>query len=382
MNTVELLQRLINYPTVSRDSNLELIHFAANYMEDLGAATSLVFNHDGNKANLYAVFGPDEDGGVLLSGHSDVVPAEGQPWTREPFRAGIEKNRMYGRGATDMKGFLASVLATLPELKNRKLTKPLRVAFSYDEEIGCVGVRGLIDQLSEGGPRPEFCIIGEPTSMQPSIAHKGKTAGVCRCTGVASHSALTDRGLNAIYLATDMINQIRALQKRIIEDGNQDHDYDVPYTTVHVGTIEGGTVVNIVPDQCRFGFEIRNLPGDDPDRLIERFNDAANSIVAQHRSRFADANISIEVTNQYPALDTAADAAAVAYVKSMVRDDTHGKLAFGTEGGLFQQRLGLPVVVCGPGSMDQGHKPDEFVTLDQLNRCDVFLERVVRSMVA
>ncbi len=377
MNTTRLLQRLIEYPTVSRDSNLDLIHFVANYLEDHGCQPLLVHNDDKTKANLYATIGPLDIPGVMLSGHSDVVPTDGQAWSRDPFKADIIDGRMYGRGTTDMKGFIASTLALVPLAAERKLHKPLNFAFSYDEEIGCVGVRGLIDHLQDLEIKPELCIVGEPTGMLPCIAHKGKTAAHCHCTGSAAHSALTDRGLNAIYLATDMINEIRALQNEIILHRQHDKDFEVPYTTLHVGTIEGGTVLNIVPDHCTFKFEIRNLSSDEPDELIEQLNHTAQGIAGKYKDQFADTGIAIEVYNQYPALDIAANTNAVRYVKSLSQQTQHGKIAFGTEGGLFQKRLDIPSVVCGPGSMDQGHKPDEFIDQQQLAQCDDMLIRLL-----
>ena len=380
MNTTELLTRLIEYPTVSRDSNLELIHFVANYLEDYGCQPMLVYNDDATKANLYASLGPTDVAGVMLSGHSDVVPTDGQAWSRDPFKAAIVDNRMYGRGTTDMKGYIASTLAMVPYASQRKLSKPIHFAFSYDEEIGCVGVRGLIDRLQDIEVKPELAIIGEPTSMQPCIAHKGKTAAHCHCSGVAAHSALTNQGLNAIYLATEMIAEIRKLQTDIIQQRQHDNDFAVPFTTLHVGTIQGGTILNIVPNKCSFTFEIRNLGSDNPDELIEQLNFKAQQIANRYRDQFASAGINIEVYNQYPALDIAADNHAVHYVKSLSNNTQHGKLAFGTEGGLFQSRLGIPSIVCGPGSMDQGHKPDEFIEQQQLAECDAMLHRLLNDI--
>ena len=376
-STVEILKRLIAYPTVSRNSNLELIEFVADYLDSLGARCQLVYNEDNSKANLYATLGPDDLPGVMLSGHSDVVPADGQPWTRDAFKAEICDDRIYGRGSTDMKGYLAAVLALAPDASRRRLIKPLHIAFSYDEEIGCVGVRGLIDVMQDFEIKPEFCVIGEPTEMQTAIAHKGKTAATCHCKGVAAHSALAPSGLNAIYLAQDMIQEIRQLQEKIIATSVKDQDFDVPYTTLHVGTIQGGTVVNIVPDHCEFKFEVRNLADDDPMNIIGQLNDAANEITQRYRSQFEDSGIEIAITNQYPALNTQPNAAVVNKVNQLLGNDDTGKLAFGTEGGLFQNLLNIPTVICGPGSMDQGHKADEFVALSQLNQCDKFLSSLL-----
>ncbi len=371
--TEKILGKLIAYPTVSRDSNLELIQYIASYLYGFGIQSELTYNDEKTKANLYAVFGPGKTGGVMLSGHSDVVPTDGQDWTVEPFALLHREDRLYGRGTTDMKGFIASVLAMVPAALARNLTHPVHLAFSYDEEIGCVGVGRMIELLASAQQRPGFCIIGEPTSLQVAIAHKGKTGAVCRCHGVEAHSALAASGLNAIYLATEMINAIRDIQQGLIVNGMHDEDFGVPYSTLHVGIIEGGTALNIIPNACEFKFEIRNLKSDDPMAIMARVRTAGKRIADRYKADFPRAGIDIEIFNQYPALDTAADAEVVGFVQGLVENKPPVKLDFGTEGGLFQTRLNVPTVVCGPGSMRQGHKPDEFILQSELERCDRFL---------
>lgn len=376
LDTESLLQRLIAYPTVSQNSNLELIDFCANYLEDCGATTQLVHDAERRKANLHARFGPEDIAGVALSGHSDVVPVTGQNWSVDPFNARIDDDRIYGRGSADMKGFLAAVMAAVATISDRQLQQPLHVMFSYDEEIGCIGVRRLIDEMKTWPVLPSRCVIGEPTSMQTAIAHKGKTVARCECHGVAAHSALPHLGVNAIYLALDLIDEIRALQGKLIHS-TPANPYSVPYTTLQVGTIEGGLSVNIVPQHCRFDLEIRNLPEDDPGALLEHLNAASAELTEHHQQHFAEVGIDITVINQYPALDTAADHGLVNWIKSLCDNDQHTHLAFGTEGGLFQRDLGIATVVCGPGSMDQGHKPDEFIDRRQLADCKHFLDRLI-----
>ena len=375
--TEKLLQQLIAFPTVSRDSNLEMIHFIEAYLTNLGISVTLIHNDDHTKANLHAVIGPEDVPGVMLSGHSDVVPVDGQDWSVDPFAMSFRDGRFYGRGTTDMKGFIASVLAMIPEAVSRDLKRPIHLAFSYDEEIGCVGVQRMIDMLESAAVPPMFCIIGEPTRMQVAIGHKGKVGAICRCTGVEAHSALATRGLNAIFLATDMINVIREIQQQLIDTSEHDHHYIVPYTTLHVGTIEGGTALNIIPRECSFKFEIRNLENDDPGEIMQQIRDRAEEIVSDERERFPDSHIDIEIFNQYPGLDTSPEEEVVSFVQSLTDSDQFLKLAFGTEGGLFQQRLGIPTVICGPGSMDQGHKPDEYIDQSELARCDWFLGRLL-----
>ncbi len=381
-STEDILQQLISFPTVSRDSNLALIEYIGSYLAGYGLESSLTYNEEKTKANLYAVFGPGKNGGVMLSGHTDVVPIDGQDWTVDPFSMLDRDERLYGRGTTDMKGFIASVLAMVPKAVERSLKQPIHLAFSYDEEIGCVGVRRMIDMLESAVERPGFCIVGEPTSLEVAIAHKGKTGAICRCHGIEAHSALADSGLNAIYLASEMIQALREIQDQIINNNQHDNSFGVPYTTLHVGTIHGGTALNIIPKLCEFKFEIRNLKSDDPDEIIRQINLRAKRIVANYSKKFPDADIDIEVFNQYPALNTSHEAAVVEYVRALAQTGEPIKLDYGTEGGLFQSRLDVPTVVCGPGSMDQGHKPDEFILKSELQRCDEFLSRLLDKLCA
>lgn len=377
-----LLDSLIAFPTVSRDSNLAMIGFIRSYLDDLGIESVLTHNDERTKANLYAVFGPGKEGGVMLSGHTDVVPVDGQDWTRNPFRMCLEDGRFYGRGSTDMKGFIASVLAMVPEAVKRDLKHPVHLAFSYDEEIGCVGVRRMIDMLESAPERPGFCIIGEPTSLQVAVAHKGKVGAICRCHGVEAHSALASSGLNAIYLAVEMINGIRDLQAQVKLEHEHDDQFGVPWTTLHVGTINGGTALNIIPNMCEFRFEIRNLKSDDPMEIMAKIRNHSDQVKAGYADDFPQVDIEIEIFNEYPALDTNPAEDVVGYVQSLLETGSAApiKIDFGTEGGLFRTRLGIPTVVCGPGSMQQGHKPDEFVMKSELERCDLFLARLLDDL--
>ena len=381
MNSQAILSDLIAFPTVSVDPNRALIDYCDDILRSAGAHTVIVEDETGKKANLYATLGRLDRPGVMLSGHTDVVPVEGQNWTVPPFEMTQDEGRLYGRGATDMKGFVASALAMALRVDAGDLRTPLHIALSYDEEIGCVGVRSMIEMLERAPVKPRFCIVGEPTSMAVATGHKGKTGCVARCVGQEGHSALAPMALNAIHLACDAIGVLREVQDRVRENSVHDADYDVPYTTVHVGVIEGGTALNIVPNACSFRFEIRNLLGDDPEVLLAEIRAAFERIVAPHRARFPQADIAVEVINRYPPLGTAPDAQVVAFVKSLTGANGTLKVAFGTEGGLFDQVLGIPTVVCGPGSMDQGHKPDEFITLEQLGKCDAMLEALRERLV-
>jgi acetylornithine deacetylase len=382
MDSIDILRQLIAFPTISRDSNLQLANSVRDQLAERGIACVLVGDATGAKANLYATIGPADRPGVLLSGHTDVVPVDGQEWTCPPFALTRRHGRLYGRGAADMKGFLACALAAALQAADRELRSPLHLAFSYDEEVGCIGVRRLIDVLAEAPVRPAFCIVGEPTSMAVATGHKGKTALRATCIGREAHSALAPLAVNALHLGCDLVGAIRARQAEIAEAGARDGDYDVPYTTLHVGRMSGGTALNIVPNRCEVEFEIRNLAEDDPASLAEELRGEAERIAAAARERAPEAAIRIEVENSYPGLGTAPDAEVVAFVKSLTGANRTIKVAFGTEGGLYSERLGIPTVVCGPGSMAQGHRPDEYVSEEQMARCDAMLAALLDRLEA
>ena len=376
----EIFERLIAFPTVSRDGNIELIRYIADYLSGAGIEAELYPHQDGDRASLFATVGPHKRGGVVLSGHTDVVPVDGQAWTSDPFRLTRREDRLFARGAADMKGFVACAIEALVAAKDEDLARPLHVAFSYDEEIGCVGVRPMLAELSAAGIRPEWVLIGEPTSMQVATGHKGKTGIRATCRGHAAHSALAPSGLNAIHLASDMLTGIRELQAEIERTGRRDEDYDVPYTTLHAGVIKGGTALNIVPDNCEMLFEIRNIAGDDPKSIMDQFFDRAEAIVSKSKSQFPEAEIRLDIFNEYPGLGTDEAGAVAERALSLSGQSNRIKVAFGTEGGLFQEVLGTTAIVCGPGSMDQGHKPDEFVTVRQMEECRSMLLRVTDTL--
>ncbi|MBI1172937.1 acetylornithine deacetylase [bacterium] len=384
--TREILSRLIAFDTVSSRPNLGLMSYVRDLLAAAGVDSVLIPDPAGGKANLYATVG-EGAGGVMLSGHTDVVPVEGQAWTRDPFALTEAEGRLYGRGTADMKGFCAAAIATLIEAagrqaRGRRLAVPLHLALSYDEEVGCLGVRSLVAMLEAAPVRPRFCIVGEPTGMQVATGHKGKVALRATCTGREGHSALAPLALNALHLAADFIQAVRALQAEVAEKGVQDGDYDVPYTTLHVGKMSGGVQVNIVPNAAVLDFEIRSLAEDDPQALIARLEAAAETICAPLRGNFPEAAIRIERLWDYPGLGTPSDAGVVNFVKGLTGANGTIKVAFGTEGGLFDARLGIPTVICGPGSMAQGHKPDEFVSVEQMARCEAMLSALLARLEA
>jgi acetylornithine deacetylase len=380
MNSMEILARLVGFPTVSRDSNLDLIGFVSGYLASYGIEARLYTDLTGRKANLYASVGRPGAGGVLLSGHSDVVPVKGQRWSSDPFQLREDAGRLYARGAADMKGFLACAIAAMARASKRSLRLPLQLAVSYDEEVGCVGVRSLIGDMEGWTELPRLCIVGEPTLLRIAVGHKGKTALRATCRGLAAHSARPDRGQNAIHLGCELVQTIRARQAGIEATGPRDPGYEVPYTTLHVGTMHGGTALNIVPDHCSLEFEIRNIGADDATRHIHDLREDAQKIVLAARQHGPAADIDIEVINEYPGLDTPVDSDIVDWVAGLTGDRECIKVGFGSEGGLFSQRLKIPTVVCGPGSIDQAHEPDEYLTTDQLSRCDRMMEALLERL--
>ena len=378
----DILERLLAFDTVSSRPNMALMTYVKGLLEEAGLAVTLVPDAEGGKANLYASTGPAGAGGVMLSGHTDVVPVEGQTWTKPPFALTEADGRYYGRGAADMKGFVACAIAAMLDAARRPLKVPLHLALSYDEEIGCMGVRSLIDLLETAPVKPRFCIVGEPTGMQVATGHKGKVALRATCTGREGHSALAPMALNALHLAADFLGAVRRLQAEVAATGLKDGDYDVPYSTLHVGKMSGGVQVNIVPNHAVLDFEIRSLAGEDVAGLIRRLEVEAEAIVAPLRAEFPEAAIKVERLWDYPGLGTPSDAAVVNFVKGLTGANGTIKVAFGTEGGLFDQRIGVPTVICGPGSMAQGHKPDEFVAVEQMDRCQAMLAELVHRLEA
>ena len=382
MQTLDILSRLIAHDTVSSRPNMALVAEVRDWLQAAGARVLLIPDAGGGKANLFATLGPEGSGGVMLSGHTDVVPVEGQAWTRPPFEMTQSAGRLYGRGTADMKGFCAAAIAAMIAAAGRTLRTPLHLALSYDEEIGCMGVPSLIAVLQAAPFRPRFCIVGEPTGMQVATGHKGKVALRATCVGREGHSALAPMALNALHLAADFIGVLRRVQADVAASGPQDSGYDVAYTTLHAGKMSGGVQVNIVPNRAVVDWEIRSLAEDDVPALIARVQAGGDAVVAPARAAFPEADIRIERLWDYPGLNTRTDAEVVRFVKGLTGANATMKVAFGTEGGLFDARLGVPTVICGPGSMAQGHKPDEYVSLEQLARCDAMLAALVDRLEA
>ena len=378
--SIDLLRTLVAFPTVSRDSNLALIDFVHDYLEGLGAECRFTYDDGRQKANLFATLGPVEQPGIVLSGHTDVVPVDGQRWESDPFQLVERDSKLYGRGSADMKSFIACALALAPEFARRKLRMPLYFAFSYDEEVGCLGVDRMIVDLAHAGIRPQSCIVGEPTLMQPIVAHKGRRTFRCTVRGLSCHSAYAPRGVNAVEAAAEAITFLKQMARRHRDQGPYDRSFDIAHTTIHTGVIRGGRALNIVPDECTFEFELRHLPGDDPAALLAEFTRHVKThIEPEMRTLHSDSGFTIAPLSTLPVLDNGEQAEVVRLARALCGEQPVGKVSFGTEGPHFQH-AGIPSIVCGPGSIEQAHKPNEFVTLDQLARCEQFLRRLMNRM--
>ncbi len=374
--SIHMIERLIGFDTTSRNSNLELMEFVGGYLKDLGVESELVHNEDGSKANLYATLGPTDRPGIALSGHTDVVPVDGQDWHTDPFQVVEKDARLYGRGTCDMKSFIGVCLALAPEFLARDIVTPLHFAFSHDEEIGCVGVRSLIASLVARPIKPSAVIIGEPTEMKVVRAHKGKLSYRCHVRGFEAHSSLSHIGVNAVEAAAEAVAYLKNMARRHRDEGPFDPELAPPYTTVHTGTIHGGTALNIVPRDCHFEFEFRHLPDDDPDALLSELRrHIAEHIEPEMHAAQPATGFDFEPLSHIPGLSTDEDADIVQLAKALTGQNTTAKVSFGTEAGLFHDG-GMPAVVCGPGSIDQAHKPDEFIAREQINRCEAFLRKL------
>ncbi len=379
---LETVERLVGYDSTSRKSNLEIIDYLKDTLSALGAECRLTHNDDGKKANLYATLGPSDRPGVMLSGHTDVVPVEGQAWSTDPFKLVERDRKLFGRGSADMKSFIALAVTLAPEFLERGLETPLHFAFSYDEEVGCLGVRRMIADFANLPVKPRLCIVGEPTGMKVVAGHKGKRNFSCTVHGKECHSALVAQGVNAIEAAAEMIAHIKGMQREIRRDGPFDPAYEPPYTTLHTGVIEGGRALNIVPNQCRFEFEIRALPHQDVDALTDRITSYARAeLEPEMKAVHAASGFDFTIMNDTDGFDLPDDHEAVRLVTELTGDNRTGRVSFGTEAGLFNN-AGIPTVVCGPGYIDQAHKPDEFISLGQLAQGEAFLRRLMQRLCA
>lgn len=379
LTSQELLSKLISFDTTSRTSNLGLIDFVRNYLNDCGADSALIHNDEGDRANLYATIGPDDIGGIMLSGHTDVVPVTGQAWDSDPYQLVERDGLLYGRGSSDMKGFIANIMAALPEMTKSKLATPLHIALSYDEEVGCVGAADMVQKLKHLEVKPKFGIIGEPTLMKSIVGHKGKCSFRVNFTGHSCHSAYIDDGVNAVEFAAQLVVFIQKMNQKLLERGQTDSGYSVKHSSFHTGLISGGTVINIVPKTCHFDFEIRHLPQDDIFALLgEIENYAMNDLLPAMQARHPASDIEFTTLSAYPGLHNHAESECAQMVCDLTNHACSSeKVSFGTEAGLFQDHMDISCVVCGPGSIEQAHKPNEFISYAQLLESDAFMQKLV-----
>ncbi|MFL4472505.1 acetylornithine deacetylase [Paeniglutamicibacter sp. MACA_103] len=382
--TMVEITKLIGFDTTSRDSNLPLIDYVVGRLEALGIESTLVHNAEGTKANLLATI-PAVDGtrtgGIVLSGHTDVVPVDGQAWSSDPFVPEIRDGKLYARGTSDMKSFVAVIMAKLETITQAKLSEPIHLAFSYDEEVGCIGAVDLVAAITEAGLNPRGCIVGEPTSMRVVRGHKSVNVIRVDFHGVAAHSSLTTQGVNAISAAAAFTAFVDSAAREFTQDGPFDDAFIVPHTTTTVNKIEGGIAVNTIPAECTLHFEFRSIAADDPTELIERFRAEAKRIEADLQLQNAVARVEFTVLAQTPGLDTPEDAGIVALAAELGGTASPDKATYGTEAGLFFN-AGIPTVVCGPGDIAQAHAPDEFIELDQIAQCEAFIENLIASLSA
>ncbi|HKY02430.1 MAG TPA: acetylornithine deacetylase [Burkholderiales bacterium] len=380
IETWDMIQRLIAFDTTSRESNLGLIEWVRDWLKGYGIESRLTYDAEKRKANLFATIAKGDRPGIVLSGHTDVVPTDGQPWDTNPFEAVLKDERIYARGSADMKSYIATALAMTPRFLDADLKAPIHFALSYDEEVGCIGVRGLLEDLARHDIKPAGCVVGEPTSMQPVIAHKGMRTFKCKVAGKEMHSSLAPHGVNAIEYAAKLIVHVRAMADRMRDHETRDLTYDVPFTTLQTGLIKGGTAPNIVPRECEFHFEVRYLPGANPDELEKEIRNYAREVLEPEMKKIdPEVGIHIDTKSSIPGLDTKEAESIAALAQSLARVPKNKKVAYATEAGLFQ-RAGIPSIICGPGSIEQAHKPNEYIALEQIALCESFMERLIEEM--
>jgi acetylornithine deacetylase len=377
-----IVDRLIGFNTVSRDSNLGLIEWARDYLRGQGGTTRLTYDSSSKKANLFATLGEGRKPGLILSGHTDVVPVDGQNWDTDPFVATERDGKLFARGSADMKGFLGIALAQAPRfldaLNGNRLDAPLHYALSYDEEVGCLGVHGLVRDLQENGIQAAGCLVGEPTSMQPIIAHKGMHRFVCTVHGHEAHSAYVTQGVNAIEFAARLVVFIRQIADRLAQLERRDYGFTVPYSTLSTGVIRGGIAANVIPKDCRFELDMRTLPGASADVLYREILAYAEELSREMRAIDPKSGVDLTWTSQTVGLDAAENDAIVQWAMQLSRNPSVGKVCYGTEAGVFQN-IGIPTVICGPGGISEAHRPNEYVTLEQLAQCETFMGRMLET---
>lgn len=376
--TLEWLAQLVGFDTTSRNSNLPLVEAVEEFFRARDVAFERVEDKAQGKAALIATIGPRDVPGIVLSGHTDVVPVDDQAWSQDPFTLTRRDGRLLGRGACDMKGFVSVCLGLVPEMQARALKKPIHLALSYDEEVGCLGVRPLIAHMRASGYRAEGCIVGEPTLMQVVVGHKAKRSMRTIVTGRGGHSSRAPELVNAVEIAALLAARIVALGARLMREGRRDELYDIPTTTTHVGTLHGGTALNIVPDHATMDWEVRALPEEDIDALVAEITQYARTELEPAMiAKAPESGIEFIVKAAFPGLSADPGAPITTLAKRWAGRNDHAKVAYGTEAGLFDEMGEIPTVVCGPGSIVQAHQPDEYIEISQIEACETFVRQVI-----
>ncbi|MCC2596228.1 acetylornithine deacetylase [Pusillimonas sp. MFBS29] len=378
--SLDMITQLIGFDTVSRNSNLELIHYVRDYLAGHGVESHLVINEEQTKANLFATVGPNVEGGVVLSGHTDVVPVDGQPWDTDPFTIVQKDGRLYGRGTCDMKAFSAIALAMVPDMLKKGLKRPIHFALSYDEEIGCFGAPSMIDRLVTDIAKPSAVIVGEPTSMRPIVAHKGIAALRTTVTGYEAHSSQVHRGVSAVMTAARLITFIDDMMAENKANADPECRFVPPYTTLHVGVVHGGTALNIISRECTFTWDIRMLPGDNWRSYLDRFQAYVDTLLPAMQAIAPGASIRTEILADAPPLQDQGGAAQE-LVFDLCGHQGTGVVPYAAEAGQFQER-GFSVVLCGPGSIDQAHQPNEYIDISQVAACEEFLDKLTDQLAS
>jgi len=381
LSTSDILQRLVAFDTTSRNSNLPLIGFIRDYLDSQAVPYRISGTPDGNKANIHAIIGPHGPGGLAFSGHVDTVPVDGQAWSSDPFAMRRQDGRIFARGACDMKGFVAACLAAVPDFRAMPLQRPLHLFISYDEEVGCHGAVRLIEDMAESGLQPSLCVVGEPSSMKPILAHKGKLNLHVSVRGKPGHSSEPGKGVNAIYAASRAIAWCAEEAERLGREGPFEDGFDPPHTTIHVGTVKGGSILNIIPEHAEFTMEWRFIPGDPPDAHLRRMQAwIAQTIEPAMKAVDPSCGFSYAIELEMPGMGLPADHHLATVVKQIAGSNSAGKVAYGTEGGFYQE-AGIPTIICGPGDIAQAHQPDEWIAESQLTLCESFIRRMAERML-
>jgi acetylornithine deacetylase len=381
MTTVEMLARLVAFDTTSRNSNLDLIAFVRGYLDAHGVSYRVSTDPTGQKANIHAIIGPQAAGGIALSGHVDTVPVDGQTWSADPFTLRNDGGKLFARGACDMKGFVAACLAAVPDFQAKPLQRPLHLFISYDEETDFGGVERLVVDLGDSGLKPTLCVVGEPSGMKPILAHKGRLSLTVRVRGKPGHSSEPAKGVNAVQAAGEAIAWVASEARRLAKEGPFAEAFDPPHTTIHVGTVQGGSILNIIPESTEFSLEWRNVPDDDAERHLERLKTfVATTIEPAMHAVDPRTGFSYEIINLMPRMALDPDHELATVVKQLTGTNHAGTVSYGTEGGYYQN-AGIPTIVCGPGHIAQAHQPDEFVSQSELDACDAFIRRLADRLL-